>query len=330
MPLKKQHIENRNNENTVATLDIMLKAKPFLKWVGGKGQLLETFRGLYPEGLLNGKIKNYYEPFMGGGAVFFDIMQQHPVENAFLYDINEELVLTYRVIQRDVAKLTSILYEYEKAYRKRNKSEQAAYYYEQRTQFNQQRNSINYGTYSDRWLARAAQLIFLNKTCFNGLYRVNSKGAFNTPAGEYTNPTICDENNLLAASKVLEAATIQLADFRQVKKDLRPGSFVYFDPPYRPISRTASFTAYSRQSFADEDQKALKELFVHIDNKGERVMLSNSDPRNADPNDNFFDELYKDFNILRIPAKRMINSNAAKRGNINEIVVTNYPTAANP
>lgn len=330
MPPKKQHIVNRNNENTAATLDIMLKAKPFLKWAGGKSQLLEIFRKLYPQELLNGKIKNYYEPFMGGGAVFFDVMQQYSVENAFLYDVNEDLVLTYTVIQRDVAKLTSILYDYEKAYRQRNKTQRAAYYYEQRTQFNQEKIHINYSTYSDRRLVRAAQLIFLNKTCFNGLYRVNSKGAFNTPAGEYANPTICDEYNLLAVSKLLEAATIQLADFRQVKKDLRPGSFVYFDPPYRPISKTASFTAYSSQSFTDEEQKALKELFVHIDNKGEQAMLSNSDPRNADPNDNFFDELYTDFTILRIPAKRMINSNAAKRGNINEIVVTNYPTAAKP
>ena len=326
MPSKKTNLKD---PQTDVALDVQLKVKPFLKWAGGKSQLLEKFRSLYPTELLNGKIKNYYEPFIGSGAVFFDIIQRYKIENACLYDINEELILTYKVIQQDAAKLIEFLYRYEQTYRRLNKKQRSAYYYEQRTNFNLQRFNIDYKKYADQWIARAAQLIFLNRTCFNGLYRVNSKGEFNTPAGDYKNPTICDEYNLLAVSKALESATIKLADFRQVKKDLRSNSFVYFDPPYRPISKTSSFTAYSKHSFNDGEQAALKELFAYIDKKGEFVMLSNSDPKNTNPDDVFFDELYKGFNIIRIPAKRMINSDATKRGNLNEIIVTNYRTPAN-
>ncbi len=301
-----------------------LKAKPFLKWAGGKGQLLQKFQELYPQKLIDKKIKNYYEPFLGSGAVFFDIAQNYEIENAFLYDINEELVLTYQVIQKDVSKLINFLYHYQKSYYRLNKKQQEEYFYEQRTNYNLQRFNIDYNKYSEQWISRAAQLIFLNRTCFNGLYRVNSKGDFNTPIGDYENPTICDEYNLLCVSKILEIATIKKADFRQVKRELKNNSFVYFDPPYRPISKTANFTAYSKHDFDDKEQYDLSSLFKYIHSKGEFVMLSNSDPKNNDITDNFFDDIYQDFNLIRIPAKRMINSDKTKRGKINEIVVTNY------
>ncbi len=299
-------------------------AKPFLKWAGGKSQLLTKFRELYPQQLTDKKIKIFYEPFLGSGAVFFDIAQQYNIEKAFLYDINDELILTWKVIQQDVAKLLEVLYPYQKTYRKLNKTKQQEFFYQQRANYNQQRFDIDYSNYSGRWFARAAQLIFLNRTCFNGLYRVNGKGEFNSPAGDYDNPTICDEQNLSAVNKILSIAEIKKADFKELLKKIKPMSFVYFDPPYRPISKTASFKAYSKNNFSDKEQEALAQLFKQLDKKGIKLMLSNSDPKNTDPSDNFFDIMYSDYNIYRIPARRMINSDPAKRGNINEIVVTNY------
>jgi DNA adenine methylase len=319
--------KNKTGTASIATEEIQLKslgAKPFLKWAGGKGQLLPRFRELYPQPLKDNKIKNYYEPFLGSGAVYFDIAQNYNVEKAWLYDINPELVLTYKVVQQDAAKLIDFLYRYQKEYLKLSNVQREKYFYDQRTNYNLQRFNVDYDKYADTWIARAAQLIFLNRTCFNGLYRVNSKGDFNTPAGKYDNPTICDEYNLLAVAKVLENATIKRADFRQVKRDLKKNSFVYFDPPYRPISKTASFKAYSKNDFGDKEQRELAELFTAIDKSGEWIMLSNSDPKNNNPEDNFFDDLYSAYKLIRIPARRMINSDASKRGNINEIVVTNY------
>ncbi|ACF13368.1 DNA adenine methylase [Chloroherpeton thalassium ATCC 35110] len=302
-------------------------AKPFLKWAGGKGQLLDKFQELYPENLKRNKIKNFYEPFLGSGAVFFDIAQKYDIESAYLYDINDELILTYKVIQKDVNKLIEFLYRYQKTYLKLDKIKRHQFFYDQRTNYNLQRFNIDYEKYSENWFPRAAQLIFLNRTCFNGLYRVNSKGEFNSPVGDYDNPTICDEQNLIAVNKVLEIAEIKKADFKEIVTDLKSNSFVYFDPPYRPISKTASFKAYSKQGFADNEQFQLAQLFKQLDLEGSKVMLSNSDPKNNDPNDNFFDEMYNEFNIVRVPARRMINSDPTKRGKINEIVVTNYATA---
>jgi DNA adenine methylase len=319
--------KNKISTASIVTSEIQLKslgAKPFLKWAGGKGQLLQKFRELYPQPLKDNKIKNYYEPFLGSGAVYFDIAQNYTIEKAWLYDINPELVLTYKVVQQNVAKLIDFLYRYQKEYLKLTTTKRLNYFYDQRTNYNLQRFNVDYEKYADTWIARAAQLIFLNRTCFNGLYRVNSKGDFNTPAGKYDNPTICDEYNLLAVAKVLENASIKRADFRQVKRDLKKNSFVYFDPPYRPISKTASFKAYSKNDFGDKEQSELAELFAAIDKSGEWIMLSNSDPKNNNPEDNFFDNLYSAYKLIRIPARRMINSDASKRGSINEIVVTNY------
>jgi DNA adenine methylase len=317
---------NAENVSTVQNLfnprDV--GARPFLKWAGGKGQLLEKFQELYPKQLKQKKIKTFYEPFLGSGAVFFDIAQHYDIESAYLYDINDELILTYKAIQKDVTKLLDFLYRYQKKYIKLDKKQRQEFFYDQRTNYNLQRFNIDYDKYSEQWFPRAAQLIFLNKTCFNGLYRVNSTGEFNSPAGDYDNPTICDEQNLLAVHQVLQIAEIKKADFKEIVTDLKANSFVYFDPPYRPISKTASFNTYSKHHFADNQQVQLAELFKQLDKKGTQVMLSNSDPKNNDPTDNFFDDIYSDYNITRVPAKRLINSDPTKRGTINEIVVTNY------
>ena len=300
------------------------KAKPFLKWAGGKGQLLSSFQYYYPEELKQGKIVNYYEPFLGGGAVFLDIIQHYQIKSAFLFDINDELVLSYLVIQKNVEKLIEQIQKLDSAYKKLKEEKQKLFYYNVREKFNYQRSKINHKKYSEAWIQRAAQIIFLNKTCFNGLFRFNSKGEFNVPAGSYKNPTILDTENLIAVAELLSLAEIRKSDFRAVEKEIKPNSFVYFDPPYRPISQTSAFTSYSKSGFFDEDQQDLAALFKQLNRKEIKLMLSNSDPKNADINDNFFDDLYQDFAISRIPAKRMINSNAEKRKAINEIIVTNY------
>jgi DNA adenine methylase len=309
MPVPERKINNQ-----------LVPAKPFLKWAGSKRQLLHHFIDMYPQGLKTGKIKNYYEPFAGSGAVFFDIAQRYEIENAFLCDVNEDLVLTYKIIQAHVSKLTSVLYKHQKEYLALDKTGRLAYFYDQRTAFNQQRFDTGVNKNTDKGIKRAALLIFLNRTCFNGLFRVNSKGAFNTPAGDYVKPSICDEENLRSVSKLLVKATIKKADFSQVLKDLKPASFIYFDPPYRPLGITASFTAYSKSAFTDKQQVQLAGVYKNLDKEGAAVMLSNSDT-----GDNFFDNLYRGFHIVRVPAKRLINANASKRGYVNEIVVTNYP-----
>lgn len=299
-------------------------AKPFLKWAGGKNQLLPVIKQLYPQELKEKRIKNYYEPFVGGGAVFFDIAQNYEIESAFLYDINAELILTYHVIQRDVNRLAEFLDRYGKQYLILNKTKREKYYYDFRHNFNLQRFNIDYEKYSENWIPRAAQIIFLNKTCYNGLFRFNSKGEFNSPMGQYENPRVLDETNLLNVSKLLEIAEIKKADFKEVKNDIKASSFVYFDPPYRPLSKTSNFTSYSKYNFRDDEQIQLATLFNELHEKNILQMLSNSDPKNTDPSDNFFDLIYREYNIIRVPAKRIINSDASKRNHINEIIVTNY------
>ncbi len=300
-------------------------AKPFLKWAGGKSQLLKTLNKFFPPDLKAGKIQNYFEPFVGGGAVFFEIAQNYPIENAFLYDINPELILTYKVIQKEVGSLIELLDEYQYRYLKLGSKERKRFYYSIRDRYNQNRNKIDFHNFSMDWIERAAQVIFLNKTCFNGLFRFNQKGEFNTPQGKYECPKILDRINLLRVAKVLELAEIQCKDFREIKKDIRPNSFVYYDPPYRPISQTSNFTSYSKNGFGDREQIALANLFKEFNKIGIFQMLSNSDPKNTDPNDDFFDSLYHGFEIHRVPAKRMINSDSSKRGEINELIITNYP-----
>ena len=306
----------------------MTQAQPFLKWAGGKTQHIKKFQNFYPAELKNGKIKRYFEPFLGSGALFFDVAQKYKIDSALLCDINEELILTYLVIQRDVDKLLEYLQRYRKSYLKLESEKQKEFYYELRTNYNLQRFNIDYKKYSENWIPRAAQLIFMNKTCYNGLFRMNSKGEFNSPVGRYKNPKIFDEENLQRISELLQMAEVCKLHFADIKGKTRKSSFVYFDPPYRPLNRTASFTAYSTFQFNDPQQIELANLFKALDKRQAKLMLSNSDPKNEDPNDNFFDELYEDYHLYRIKANRMINSKKDKRGQINEILVVNYDVEA--
>jgi DNA adenine methylase len=270
---------------------------------------------MYPNDLKDGKIKNYFEPFLGGGAVFFDIIQNYQVENIFISDINEKLIKTYKTIKNESKELIEILKEYENQYITLDKEKQQEYFYNKRKQFNDE-------ILTD--LITSALFIFLNKTCYNGLYRVNSKNKFNTPIGSYIEPKICDENNLKNVSILLENVNIEEKNYTKILENITENSFVYFDPPYRPLNKD-SFKSYDTSNFNDKEQEKLADFFNDL-NKINPIylMLSNSDPKNSDENDNFFDELYKDYNIYRIDAKRFINSKALKRDSIKELLITNY------
>jgi DNA adenine methylase len=304
-------------------------ARPFLKWAGGKGQLLEKLSAYFPKALSDGTIRNYFEPFLGGGAMFFHVMQRYPIQSACLMDANEELLLLYRTVQRDVEPLIGLLTRMEKDYLKLPEAKRKACYLRVRETLNAARAGMDFRKYSPTWVDRAAQILFLNKTCFNGLFRVNRNGGFNVPFGRYVRPTIVDAENLRSASLLLAKAKIRLCDFGELAKMdslLKPGSFIYYDPPYRPLSPTARFTAYSKTAFGDAEQERLAVLFKALDRRGIYQLLSNSDPKNTDPEDDFFEERYSAYrgSFYRVPASRSINSNPSRRGNVNEIVITNY------
>jgi len=277
------------------------KPKPFVKWVGGKRQLLKQFRlmNLYPPEKFNIKTGRYFEPFVGGGAVFFDLLP----EKSFLSDLNSDLIKTYNVIKSDVEKLISFLkeYEYEKEFFLKVRSMQP-------------KNLPD--------IHIASRFIYLNRTCFNGMYRVNSKGEFNVPFGKYSNPLICDEVNLRRVSKALQNVEINCQDYKMIIKKARKGDFVYFDPPYYPINKTSSFTTYTKEAFLDKEQIELKDTYLELHKKGCFVMLSNS-------NTPFINKIYNELvkygiKINEVLAGRAINSKGAKRGKITEVLVTNY------
>lgn len=307
-----------NSSNSVNVI------KPILKWAGGKGQLLEQIAKHLPQELIEGKIDCYIEPFMGGGAVFFWVAQNFNIREFYLSDINQELILLYRTIQKDVNSLIEELKKIENEYLILNEEKRKIYFFNKRNSYNDFKNQIDLKNFERSWFTRSAEIIFLNRTCFNGLFRVNKKGYFNVPFGNYKNPRICNTNNLLLASKLLQKATIQYSDFTQIQNLATPKTFVYFDPPYRPLTKTASFKSYSQFDFNDDEQKRLASFYQKLDHQGTKLMLSNSDPKNIDKNDNFFDELYSDFTIHRIQANRMINSKTSRRGAISELLITNY------
>jgi len=309
-----------------------MTARPFLKWAGGKMQLLAQLRALYPPELAAGQLTTYVEPFTGGGAVFFDVARRYPIDRAFLCDANPELTLIYRVVQQQVEALIEALARYADAYAALEMEQRKAYYYQVRDALNRQQPEIDFDAFSNAWIERAAMHLFLNKTCYNGLFRLNSKGGFNVPHRRYKNPRILDADNLRNASHILQIADIRRGDFERCADVVDARSFVYFDPPYRPISKTAHFTAYSKFGFDDDDQRRLARFFTRLHRKtGAKLMLSNSDPTNEDPDDAFFDDLYRDFHCYRVLAQRNINSKASKRGPIRELVITNYtPHSAIP
>ena len=299
-------------------------ARPFLKWAGGKTQLLGELRKRLPEGVKTGKITKYAEPFIGGGAFFFALNQKFSFEQCMICDANEELILTYRVIKRSAKQLIEMLTLLESEYRSKNEKGRELLYYEIRDACNRHLPEVNFQRFSPGWTERAAWIIFLNRTCFNGLFRVNRKGEFNVPFGKYKNPEILSENNLLDVAALLKTTRIVSGDFTRCRKFVDDATFVYFDPPYRPLNRTSSFTSYSKNGFFESDQLRLVKFFRELDKKGAQIMLSNSDPRNENPADTFFDDHFSDYTIERVPASRMINSNGARRGKINELVITNY------
>lgn len=282
--------------------------------------MIDQISSHLPPALKTGRIKKYFEPFLGGGALFFWLSEQYDFESAYLYEINPAVNLCYQVIQKNIGKLIKELNQLELEYLSASEKGKEKLYYDKREEFNvflrrKASNSV---------VRRTALLIFLNKTCFNGLYRVNSQGEFNVPFGRYKNPTICNEDNLYAVSELLQKAEILCGDFAQCLEYADNESFVYFDPPYRPISTTASFTSYSKDIFDDQEQKRLRKVYGELDKKDACVMLSNSDPKNVNPNDNFFDDLYRGYHIERLNATRLINCNAERRGVITEILVVNY------
>jgi len=293
-------------------------AKPPLKWAGGKGQLLAEIDKRLPDELGNGQIDTYVEPFVGGGAVFFHIAQKYPpIKKFYLFDINDDLVNCYNIIKEDVTSLVHELLSLQDEFSDIQGPKRKDFYLKIRKRFNTEKfDQFNTKT--------AAKLIFLNKTCFNGLYRVNRKGEFNVPFGDYENPRICAANNLRIASQVLQKAQIIHGDFQDSKRYIKNHAFVYLDPPYRPISPTAGFTSYSKENFGNEEQIRLAEFCKQINNRGAKFLLSNSDPKNEDPKDHFFEDKYKGFVIDRVKATRAINCKASGRGQINELVIKNY------
>lgn len=295
-----------------------MNPKPFLKWAGGKTQLLPNLIARAPQELKNGTITRYIEPFVGGGAFFFAIASQFHVPHIILLDRNPDLIAAYRTIREQVSVLIDSLRDISNQYHQLPKSQQESFFYEQRKAF----NALPTGE-----LEKTALLIFLNRTCYNGLYRVNSKGGFNVPFGRYKNPTICDADNLRAVSNALQNAEIIHGDFEQIETQTDAQTFVYFDPPYRPLSKTASFNSYAKSAFNDDEQRRLVASFGRMDKRGAKLMLSNSDPHNTDPDDDFFDVLYAGFHIDRVQARRNINSKGGKRGAITELLITNYAAA---
>jgi DNA adenine methylase len=300
-------------------------ARPFLKWAGGKTQLLDQFAKRLPVELKGRKITRYVEPFIGGGAVFFYLNRNFVFDQCYICDVNEELILAYRVIQKSAQKLISHLETFESDYLSMNERKREEFYYEIRDIFNQKLPEINFRKYSSEWIERTAQIIFLNRTCYNGLFRVNRKGEFNVPFGRYKNPDILNEDNLKDVAILLKTTKIIPGDFTKCGKFVDKHTFVYFDPPYRPLNQTSSFTSYSRNGFSESDQVRLVQFFRELDAKGAKIMLSNSDPKNENPDDSFFDDLFSDYYIERVPANRMINCNGSRRGTINELIITNYP-----
>ena len=302
------------------------KAKPFLKWAGGKTQLLAQMKTHFPQQLQNEKITRYVEPLVGSGAVFFHVAHSYHIPGYFISDRNQELILAYKSVQGCVDQVIARLFQIQQAYYQLDAEEQERYYYQVRATFNANLPQIDFSQTSPMSIERTVQLIFLNRTCYNGLFRVNAKGEFNVPFGRYKNPQIWDAENLKSVSEILKPTQIWHGDFTSCLEFVNAKTFVYFDPPYRPISKTASFKSYSKHKFDDSEQARLAQFYRELHQIGAKLMLSNSDPHNENPEDDFFDKLYRsaNFKIHRLKANRMINSDTTKRGPITELLITNY------
>ena len=291
--------------------------KPFIKWAGGKTQLLTQFENILPHNLEEAEHFTYIEPFVGGGAMLFHMLQKYTnIGRVIINDINPNLITAYRVIRDTPERLITDLKMLQREFRQ-NSNEEARKEY-----FLRIRKSYNEDTHND--VTNTAMFIFLNRTCFNGLYRVNSKGYFNVPFGKYTNPTICDEELLLEDSKILQNVEILCGDYTLIERYVDNNTFIYFDPPYRPLSTTSSFTSYSKENFDDTEQTRLAHFFARLSRYGCKMMLSNSDCCAQNPNDTFFENLYGNFIIDKVHASRFVNAIPSKRGKLTEILVRNY------
>ena len=286
---------------------------PFIKWAGGKSQLLEEIRKKYPA-----KIERYCEPFVGGGAVLLDVLANFQPKEVLINDINPELTNTYIQIRNNAESIIATLSEMQGDFWDMNDEKRKEYFYSQRERFNE---LIKQSASTEE---KAALFIFINKTCFNGLYRVNGKGLYNVPIGSYKKPPICDAENIRTISKLLKRVDVHCGDYSECESFITDNAFVYIDPPYRPLNVTSSFTSYAKTEFGDEQQIQLVHFIEKISEKGAKVVASNSDPHNTDENDNFFDDIYKMFFIDRVAATRMINSKSNGRGTVSELLICNY------
>ena len=294
---------------------IINQAKPFVKWAGGKGGLLDEIGRSFPADLHQRREVVYVEPFVGGGAVLFHILQKYPnIAKAVINDINAELTCTYKAVRDDVESLIGELEEVEREYLGLDDKSRRMYYSAKREQFNSDTKT---------GLETAVLFIFLNRTCFNGLYRVNAKGKFNVPIGRYANPRICDADTLRADSALLQKVEIHSGDFEQTEEYAGQDAIYYLDPPYRPLTKTSAFTSYATGGFDDMEQERLRRFCDRITRCGATFVASNSDPHNVDATDNFFDSLYDKYTIKRIIAPRMISAKGNGRGSISELLITN-------
>lgn len=291
-------------------------AKPFLKWAGGKTQLINDIEKALPNDISKDKF-TYIEPFVGSGAVLFWMLNNFPnLKKAVINDINEDLINTYRTIASRPKELISILQILQNEFHGLEGQDEAKkeYYYSKRELYN---------TRKEEQSGQAALFIFLNRTCFNGLYRVNRKNEYNVPMGSYKRPTICDKENILAVSQTLQKVEILCGDYEVTLNHADENTLFYFDPPYKPLSETSSFNSYAKDEFNDQEQIRLRDFCHRLDTLNHNWILSNSDVKGKDENDNFFDDLYSDFNIQRVDARRSINANPEKRGALKELLITN-------
>ncbi|WP_245574795.1 DNA adenine methylase [Gaetbulibacter saemankumensis] len=297
----------------------METAKPFLKWAGGKSQLINEIENSLPQDFKE-KQFTFIEPFVGSGAVMFWMLNKYPnIKKAVINDINTDLTNTYITIRNNVREVIVQLDEWQSQYHQfiNDSESRKEYYYEKRALFNTRESDS---------IVQASLFIFLNRTCFNGLYRVNKSNGFNVPIGSYKTPLICDDENLIAVSKLLEKVEILNGDFEDTLVHAEKDTFFYFDPPYKPLSNTSSFNSYAKDEFNDNEQIRLRDFCEKLDLNEYYWMLSNSDVKGENPNDDFFDDLYSNFNISRVQARRNINANPSKRGKLSELLITNYTT----
>jgi DNA adenine methylase len=290
-------------------------AKPFLKWAGGKTQLITEIECRLPP-LVRENEFTYVEPFVGSGAILFWMLNNFPnLYKAVINDVNADLINVYKIVANQPKPLIEVLKEFQAQYHEleSDEEEKKEYYYVKRHLYNER---------TEDSVTRAALFIFLNRTCFNGLYRVNRKNHFNVPMGSYKRPMICDEQNILAVSKALQDVQIlESGDFEKTLEFADENSFFYLDPPYKPLSATSNFNAYAENEFDDNEQTRLRDFCVQLNNRKSKWILSNSDVQDND----FLEKIFEDFHIKRVKAKRTINSKAEKRGSLNELLISNYP-----